>query len=92
MSYEATIKEIVNYVRDELKKIEEISNLDFEITADGRLHDGSINIKFKLGSSYSIGGMVEGGRLDAVLTEYMRRFGWDVRNKPLELTFTGEEA
>lgn len=90
-AYEETIKEIVNYIRDELKQIEELPSLDFEISADGRLHDGAIKIKFKLGSSYSAGGAVEGGDLEAVLLEYMRRFGWDKRNQPLELTFTGEE-
>ena len=31
--------------------------------------------------------MVEGGSIKAVLTEYMRRFGWDRRNKPSNFPF-----
>lgn len=89
-SYEESIKEIATYIRDELKQIEEISSLDFEITFDGRVHDGHLKIKFKLGSGYSTGGQVEGGNLEEVLLEYMRRFGWDRRNKPLMLTHDGQ--
>lgn len=87
-SYEVTIKEMARYLREELQQIEEINQLDFEISIDGRVHDGDLSIKFKLGSSYGTGGMVEGGDLEAVLVEYMRRFGWDKRNKPLELSFS----
>lgn len=89
-AYEETIKEIAGYIRDELKHIEELHSLDFEITVDGRVHDGHLNIKFALGYSHGVGGKVEGGVLEEVLIEYMRRFGWDKRNKPLELSFDGK--
>lgn len=88
MSYEQTIKELAAYVRSELSVIDEIPKLDFDIEIDGRLHDGELKIKFSVGSVYETGGKVEGGSIDAVLQEYKRRFGWDQRNQPLELSFS----
>lgn len=90
MNYEQTIKELAAYVRAELSVINEISSLDFDIDISGRLHDGELKIKFSVGSTYSTGGKVEGGSIDAVLKEYKRRFGWDKRNQPLELSFSPE--
>jgi len=89
-AYEATIKEIAAYIRSELSVIEKLSSLDFTIGISGRLHDGELKIKFELGSTYSAGGSVKGGSIDAVLLEYKRRFGWDQRNQPLELSFAPE--
>lgn len=89
-AYEETIKEIAAYVRAELQQVEEISSLDFSIEVDGRVHDGELKIIFKLGSTYADHGEVQGGSIEAVLREYMRRFGWDLRNKPLELSFSPE--
>lgn len=91
-TYEDSIKELALYLRDELQQVEDISKLDFTIDISGRVHDGELSIKFELGSAYSTGGQVSGGRIEAVLAEYMRRFGWDKRNKPLELSFAPAEV
>lgn len=90
MSYEQTIKELAAYIRAELSVIDEIASLDFDIYISGRLHDGELKIKFSVGGTYSTGGKVEGGSIDAVIKEYKRRFGWDKRNQPLELSFAPE--
>lgn len=92
MSYEQTIKELAAYVRSEVSVIDEISSLDFDIDISGRLHDGELKIRFSLGGTYSTGGKVEGGSIDAVIKEYKRRFGWDKRNQPLELSFSPEPS
>lgn len=87
-SYEDSIKELALYLRDKLQQVEDISKLDFTINISGRVHDGELSIEFKLGSQYSVGDQVSGGRIEAVLAEYMRRFGWDKRNKLLKLSFS----
>lgn len=87
-SFEIALKEVVKDIRQELASIESISSLNLEIAADGRVHDGDINIEFKLGSCYGNGGQVKGGSIAAVVSEYKRRFGWDERNTPLCLPST----
>lgn len=88
--YDDLIKSLALHIREELSRVDEISLIDFTLSIDGRAHDGELKIKYSLGSSYRAGGCVEGGRLEPVINEYLRRFGWDYRNKPLELTFDGE--
>src|SRR5438445_12049657 len=91
-AYREYVKEMAAYVRNELQEIEDISSLQFDIDISGRLHDGELKIEFKLGSSYGVGGQVKGGDLEAIVREYKRRFGWDQRNKPLELSFAPEKV
>jgi len=90
-AYEETIKEIASFIRDQLKPIEEVHSLSFGIDISGRVHDGSLKIQFRLGTPYDTGGEVKGGSVEEVLIEYMRRFGWDRRNQPLELTFVPKD-
>ena len=90
MTYEATIKEMAAYIRSELQQIEELPTLSFTIDISGRVHDGEIKINFALGNTYSEGGCVKGGNLDEVIREYLRRFGWDKRHQPLELSYVPE--
>ena len=92
MAYEESIKEMARYIRNNLQPIEELSSINFELSINGRPHDGELRIQFKLGSTYEPGGVVKAGNLDAVISEYQRRFGWDKRHKPLELSFNGETA
>lgn len=90
MTYDQMVKNLATFLRDELKQVDEISSIDFEIAIDGRVHDGDINIEYRLGNAYSTGGQVKGGDLPKVVDEYKRRFGWDKRNKPLCIGFDGE--
>lgn len=92
MTYDQMVKNLAQFLRDELRQLDEISSLDFEISIDGRVHDGELKIEYKLGSSYSTGGLVKGGDLPRVVDEYKRRFGWDKRNQPLMLTNDGSDA
>lgn len=91
-AYEEAIKEMAAYIRNELQQIENISSLDFNIIIDGRVHDGEIKITFEIGNPYNKGGMVKGGSVDAVLHEYMRRFGWDLKHQPLMLSHSSKET
>ena len=92
MTYDQMVRNLAVFLRDELRKIEEISSLDFEITIEGRVHDGELKIEYKLGSTYSDGGQVTGGDLPRVVAEYKRRFGWDKRNKPLCIGYDGRDT
>ena len=92
MTYDQMVKNLAQFLRDELSPLDEISSLDFSIMIDGRVHDGELKIEYHLGSTYSTGGLVKGGDLPRVVEEYKRRFGWDKRNKPLMLGYNGEEA
>ena len=76
-------------VRERLSVVEEIHSVQFSIDVSGRAHDGDLQVKYELGSSYSEGGVVKGPNLDVVIDEYLRRFGWDKRNQPLCISFDG---
>lgn len=91
MTFDEMIKNLAQFIRDDLKQVDEISRLDFSIVIDGRVHDGDLRIKLELGSGYGEGGVVKGGRLQPVLNEYKRRFGWDQKNAPLCIGFDGSE-
>jgi hypothetical protein len=90
--FDAIIKELALHVRDRLKVSEDISRIQFSIDISGRAHDGDLNIKYEVGSTYQDGGVVKGPKLEIVLDEYLRRFGWDQQNQPLCISFTGEEV
>ena len=89
--YDPMIRELALYVRQRLQVIDELSSIQFSIDVSGRVHDGDLNVKFEIGSTYSDGGVVKGAKLDVVIDEYLRRHGWDVRNQPLCITYVGGE-
>ena len=82
-NFENQLKLVVREIRADLAQIESTRSLELEIVVSGRVHDGDIEIEFKLGNPYSTGGVVKGGSLDSVVQEYKRRFGWDERHTPL---------
>ncbi len=90
MKFDDMVKDLAIYVREQLKQVDEISSINFSIDVSGRAHDGELRVKYEIGSTYADGGMVKGAKLDIVIEEYLRRFGWDKRNQPLELTFAPE--
>lgn len=92
MTYNEMVKNLAQFLRDELRQVDEIHSIDFCLDINGRAQDGDLNIQFSIGSTYSDGGQVKGGDLSRVVDEYKRRFGWDRRNKPLCLGFDGEET
>lgn len=92
MQFDNMIKDLAVHIRNELSQIEEISKIQFSIEIYGRTHDGELRVRYEIGSSYQDGGVVKGPKLDVVLKEYLRRFGWDKRNQPLEITFSPAKA
>lgn len=89
-NFDEHIKQLAIFVREELAKVDSIHTVDFSIDISGRTHDGELNIEYGIGGTYSTGGKVKGGKLEAIIREYKRRFGWDEINKPLALSFNGE--
>lgn len=66
-------------VKEALRRDESLNRMTLLILAEGRM-DGDLLVTFKLGE-YSES--VEGGRLDAVLAEFLRQRGWSARHAPL---------
>jgi len=86
MTIEEIFKQAAIDVRNQLSNVDGLYTFNLRLEADGHVHQGDINITIKLGSgTYSIG--VEGNRLEPVVTEYMRRNGWDKANAPLCLSY-----
>ena len=86
MTIEEIFKQAAIDVRDRLSNVDSLHTFSLRLEADGHIHQGDINITIKLSSGvYSTG--VEGNRLEPVVTEYMRRNGWDNANAPLCLSY-----
>jgi len=86
MTIEEIFKQTAIGVRDQLADMDSLYSFNLRLEADGHVHQGDINITIKLSSgTYSTG--VEGNRLEPVVTEYMRRNGWDDANAPLCLSY-----
>ena len=91
-TFEKALIQKVREVRESLKEADSISRVDLKINVSGRVHEGELEVKFELGSTYSTGGEVKGGNLDQIVREYKRRFGWDEANDPLMISFSPERA
>ena len=63
-----------------------IRRIELEISIDGRV-DGDVLLNYSLGE---YGAAVKGRNLDELVTEYLRRKGWDERHQPLCLPAAGE--
>lgn len=93
MTYDQMVRNLATFLRDELRQLDEPpSSLDFNISINGRVLGGDLNITFSIGSTYRDGGCVTGGDLHRIVEEYKRRFGWDKRNKPLCIGYDGSDA
>lgn len=84
MTFEQHLANVVKNIRKELQQIESISSFEFVIKATGRVHEGEVEITFKLEHGY-YGGTTIGNSVNAVVEEFMRRTGWDKRHMPLTL-------
>jgi hypothetical protein len=76
---ESVLKTALGEIRAALAEAD-ISEMDFEIYASGRIHDGNLRVRFKLGE---YGDRTQGGSVEAVVEEYLRRHGWNERNVAL---------
>lgn len=74
VSFEGALKREIKRVRNELKKIEDLSQFEMIIKADGRVNDGDVKLQFEIDLDYDQN--VRGDSLQAVLDEAMRRRGW----------------
>jgi hypothetical protein len=73
-------------IRRRLAQCESMSSFELVIRAEGRVHDGDIKITYTLGDYYGAG-TSKGGRLEPVIVECLRRYGWVQANEPTCLTF-----
>lgn len=75
-------------VKETLRRDASLHRMTLVICAEGRM-DGDLLVTFKLGEYAE---SVEGGRLDAVLAEFLRQRGWSQRHAPLCLPNAQERA
>lgn len=87
MNIEDALKTAAVSTREQLQLIESISEFTLEISISGRTHDGDLKIEFELKGGWADRSPVKGGRLDAVVKEFLRRNGWDSTHAPLCLSF-----
>ncbi len=79
--FHSKILSTVAAVKEEISKIEDVPEFLLKIVASGRI-DGDVKIEFTLSES-SYAPDVTGGDLAAVVTEFLRRHGWNQRHAPL---------
>ena len=84
--FEAALRSKIAEIRALLQEIEILPAFRIDIEIDGRVHDGDLNVTFKI-SEGSYSDATAGGDIDAVVREFMRRFGWKARNAPLRLSY-----
>lgn len=79
------------YVRDRLGKAN-VGRFDLTIRAEGRtLTDAdSVKIEYNVSAGYDCS--VRGNKLESVVTEVLRRKGWDESNSPLAITDESQAA
>ncbi len=82
MTFEEHLVQTVKDIRTQLQGMENLSSFELVIKAEGRVHEGDVEITFKLEHGY-YEGTTTGNNIDAVVTEFMRRMGWKQLNMPL---------
>lgn len=83
-----TVVLLARKIREKLQQHDELSRFCFRVEVEGRVHDGDMELVYKIGS---FGGEVEAHSIDAVLDEWMRRKGFEKRNAPLCLPNVEQE-
>jgi hypothetical protein len=78
---EELFKKVTLEIRGRLKEAD-ITRMEFELRAEGRVHDGEILFEVTLGQ---YGADVKGRDIGLVINEFERRHVWNKRNGPLEL-------
>ena len=86
VSFQGAIKREVKRIRNKLAMDESLSEFCFEITASGRVHEGTVKLAFAIGSS-TYNTSLDGDDADEVIEEFMRRRGWKARHAPKALAY-----
>jgi hypothetical protein len=81
--FEDALIEVVQEMREQMCDLEDPPTyFDFNITVDGRVLDGDLEIKFIFNNSgYS--NQTRSGNLHKAFDEFRRRYGWNKQNDPL---------
>lgn len=78
------LTEAVTALRQRLADADIGSNFRLDIEVSGRIQGGEVKVAYVLGDSYSSTN-ARGARLGPVVTEFLRRHGWNEANTPLAL-------
>jgi len=80
--FEIALIKVITDMKEQLSSIDD-SYLSFNMHVNGRV-DGDIKIDFSVSKGYGSDGVnATGGKLEAVVTEYIRRVSWGTRHAPL---------
>jgi hypothetical protein len=78
--FHSTIVALAERVRAELQQCETLHRMDFTIEVEGRVHEGDMELKYWIGE-YSK--ELKGNNIDELLTEWLRRHGWELDHQPV---------
>lgn len=84
-SLDNEVRVAVHYIRERLGQAN-IGNFEFRICAEGRTSTDVNNVKIEYVVTAGWDVTVKGAKVEAVVTEVLRRKGWDEANAPLSLT------
>ena len=79
------LKLALSALRSRLQSLDTLSSFSFSIQASGRVHEGEIKVEFKLAPNTYHSNETCGGNFARVVTEFLRRLGWEEANQPLML-------
>lgn len=79
-----TIRRVTKALRARLADANE-NSFRFEIEVSGRVLEGEVKITYTLADGIYGSNKVEGGNIESVLAEFLRRKGWQISNQPLML-------
>jgi hypothetical protein len=83
--FHSTIVALAERVRAELQQCETLRRMDFTIEVEGRIHYGDMELKYWIGKYAK---ELKGNNIDELLTEWLRRHGWELAHQPLCLPNT----
>lgn len=91
-SFEDKVTETVKAIRELIAMDDKApAYFHFSVIAEGRVRDGEVHIQFKLGET-DYTNVVKGDDVHAVLTEYLRRIGWQKAHQYLALPVVESES
>ena len=85
----AAIAEAIADVQQELVDKEIGGSFRIDIEVSGRINDGEVLVEYRVGDCYGSNNP-KGARLAPVVSEYLRRRGWNKANAPMALMAPGE--
>lgn len=86
VNFEGAVKREARAIREAIKVIETVSSFTFNIKVSGAIGDNDVNIEYEIGGS-KYNDEVHGNTVKETLSEFLRRHGWDLANRPKAISY-----